>query len=102
MLCRSEQITLKSICKSLANKLISKPVKYNIQPIYFCVHLFKKHSFKEWKLGLLVQYQVLSMLPYTLLAEWKKENTYSFRIISLATTLIIIATQKNPPLENQC
>lgn len=74
MLCRSEQTALKSICKSLANRLISKPVKYNIQPIYFCLHLFRKYSFKEWKLGLLVQYQVLSILSYTLFRRMKKRK----------------------------
>lgn len=47
VLCRSEQTALKSIYKILANRLTSKTVKYNIQPIYFSVHLFRKHSFKE-------------------------------------------------------
>lgn len=43
-----------SVCKSLANRLNSKPIGYNIQSFYFCVHLFRKHSFKGCVLGLMV------------------------------------------------
>ena len=71
---QNKQLLCKSICESLANRLNLKPVKYNIQPFYFCVHLFRKHSFKEWKLGLLVQYKVSSMLPSTLFSRMKKRK----------------------------